>query len=490
MTTTFGLPRWLLLWALVLPLAVLIGYLIAVPLAFSSLILLGAISCVLLFPLFLRWHHAWVIFTWNAALITFFLPGQPKLGYVVAAASLAVSILHRTLRHEKRFIQVPAVTRPLVFIAIVVAVTSVVTGGIGGRALGSEAWGAKRYLGVFAAIIGYFALTAQIIPREKVARYAGWFILSGLTAAGSDMVYAAGSGFYALFALFPVNLAASQATTEGTLYRLSGLAFAAQSVCFYLVLKYGLLGLLNLRRPWRMTTFVVFAILSLFGGFRSLLIILIIVLSVQFILEGLYKTHWGIMVVLAFALLGIGLVSLSDKLPLSVQRSLSFLPLKIDPTARRDAAGTLQWRIDMWKVVMPEVPQYLLFGKGFAFSGTDYYLTQEAQRRGIYLAYEDTLVSGNYHNGILTLIIPFGIWGVIGFIWFCWGALHVLYRNFRFGEVSLKHINTFLFGFFLSRLTFYILFYGQFDLDLPLFTGVVGISIAVNNGVRSPEPIT
>jgi len=189
-----------------------------------------------------------------------------------------------------------------------------------------------------------------------------------------------------------------------------------------------------------------------------------------------------------FSLLAITFViAFIQDMPLSVQRSLSFLPLEVDPTARQDAASTAEWRFLMWKAVLPDVPKYLLVGKGFAFSGTDYMLTQEAVRQGMYTSYEDTLISGNYHNGILTLIIPFGLLGLMSFLWFCAAAIRALYRNYRYGSESLRLINTFLLAFFCARLIFYLSLYGQFDLDLVLFTGTVGLSVALNGGVKTRE---
>ena len=99
-------------------------------------------------------------------------------------------------------------------------------------------------------------------------------------------------------------------------------------------------------------------------------------------------------------------------------------------------------------------------------------------------AYEDTLVSGNYHNGFLTLIIPFGLAGFLAFVWFCVAAFRLLVRNYRHGDPALKKLNTFLLTYFVGRLFFYSVFYGQFDLDLMVFTGVVGLSIAINRGAR------
>jgi hypothetical protein len=137
----------------------------------------------------------------------------------------------------------------------------------------------------------------------------------------------------------------------------------------------------------------------------------------------------------------------------------------------------------MWQVVVPQIPQYLLLGKGFAFDGTDYYLTQQAAKRGVLSSYEGTLISGNYHQGILTLLIPFGIWGLLAFACFCAGAIRVLFLNYRYGPDDLNRLNTFLLAYFVGRLIFYVVFYGQFDLDLFLFVGVVALSIAINRGV-------
>ena len=67
-------------------------------------------------------------------------------------------------------------------------------------------------------------------------------MLSSMTAAFSDLIYAAGPRFYSLFLVFPSALASSLATTEGNLGRLSGVAFAAQSVVFFMIMRWGIRG--------------------------------------------------------------------------------------------------------------------------------------------------------------------------------------------------------------------------------------------------------
>ena len=485
-------PGLVLIYALCLPLALVAGYLLANPTTFTSFSFLSLVFCVLLFPLFIRGHHTLLIFAWNSFLIVFFLPGEPSLGVFLAVGSLFMSILNHTLRKSEKFITPASVALPLVLLLVVVFVTIMLTGGVGARSLGSESFGAKRYITLIGAIIGFFALTAKSIPKNKRILMASVYFLSGLTAAVSDIAYALGPAFYFLFIVFSSSLAAMQVVTQDTLLRFSGVTWASLALCFYLLMRFGIAGLFQVHRPWRLGLFVVGIVASLFGGFRSSIIILAILLLTQFYYEGLFRTKFFPIFVMAVMVSALVVLPFVDKLPLSVQRSLSFLPINVDRVAAYDAISTLDWRLEMWKIMVPEIPKYILIGKGYTFSGTDYFLTQEATRRGLYRAYESTLITGNYHSGLLTIIIPFGIFGLIAFFWFCWAALRVLYKNYQNGSDDLKTVNTFLLSFFVGRLIFYLFFYGQLELDLHIFTGAVGMSVALNGGVlreKAPEEV-
>src|SRR5205823_7908926 len=189
------LPRNFLIYAACVPLALLIGYVLATPFAFTSFATIGLCLGVITLPLILRHHHALLFFTWNAYLIVFFLPGQPMLGFVMAAVSLGIVILDRAMGKDVGRLHFRAAAWSLIFLAVAVAVTAKLTGGIGGRVFGAETWGAKRYLGVFGAIMGYFAMVSQPIPERRRLLYASLFMLSGTTAMVSDLAFAAGSKF-------------------------------------------------------------------------------------------------------------------------------------------------------------------------------------------------------------------------------------------------------------------------------------------------------
>jgi len=482
------LPRTLLIFGMCVPLALLLGYLLATPTDTTSVLFVGAVFLSLLLPVFLLWHHLMVAFCWNAALVVFLLPGQPSLGVVVAAASFFLAFINHIMRRDRRFLSAPSLTRPLLFIAVIVIITITLTGGIGGRALGSEAWGAKRYLGLFGAVVGYFALTSQRIPRHQANLFTALFFLSGITAILSDLAYAAGPSFYFLFAIFPSEMAYLQAVSQSSMVRITGMAFAAGSVIYYMLLRFGLRGVLDLSKIWRLVIFTLLVGSSMFGGYRSSVILILILTLTLFFLEGLYRQYYLIFLVGFVLLTGVFLWGFADRLPLSVQRSISFLPIDVNPIAKDDALGSLEWRLDMWKIVVKDVPQYLFLGKGYTFSGTDFFLTEEAVKRGMYQAYEATLISGNYHSGFLTLIIPFGIFGTLGFVWFCWAAIKALMRNHQYGDPELQTTNRFLLGYFITRLIFFLVFYGQFDMDFMIFTGIVGFSVSLNGGICQPEP--
>lgn len=480
------IPKAALLAVVALPLALLMGVTMANPLSLTSIAMVGGLFIALTLPLWLRWHHALLICFWNAAFVAFFLPGRPPVWVVLAVVGLGIAVVTRAISARAGFLQVRMLTWSLVALAIVVLITLALRGGIGSRALGSDMWGSKRYLTVLGAIIGYFALTSQAIPRHRAQWCVALFFLSGMTALLSDLVFVAGPSFYYLYNFFSVDVAANQALTQDTLRRFTGLAWLAQAGHWFILLRYGIAGVFDLRRPWRLLAFIGLFLIGLFGGFRSSIILLGLLFLTQFWYERLLRTKFFPIALACALLVGLFVVSYAEELPLPMQRSLSFLPIQVHPMARQDAQGSLEWRLLMWKVVINDVPQYLWLGKGYSFSSVDLYLIHESIRRGFFELYEETLVTGNYHNGLLTLVVPFGLPGAAAFGWFIYGGWRVLRRNYLYGDADLKNINTFLIAYFSARLFFYFAAYGQFDLDLMIFTGVVGLSISVNGGVCSP----
>ena len=84
MDRNFEIPRVALVACLVVPLALAAGVMLVNPLALTTLAVLGAGFMALAFPLWLRWHHTLLLCFWNAAIVVFFLPGQPPMWVLLA----------------------------------------------------------------------------------------------------------------------------------------------------------------------------------------------------------------------------------------------------------------------------------------------------------------------------------------------------------------------------------------------------------------------
>ena len=484
MTDGIAWRRGLLAFGLSVPLAFGVGYLLAMPLDIFSFAMLGSLALLITSPILLRWHHALLICTWNAAVV-FPLSPQPQIWVVFAGISLGISLLSYILNKKEKLLFFPSVSLPLLLLGAVMVVTGRLTGGFGG----GDMWGQKRYFSAFTAIVGFFALSAQVIPKDRRMLFAGLFFGSMITSVIPDLVYLAGPAFYFLFSIFQVDLASAQVSSTDQLVRYTGIGFGGQAASFLLIMYYGIRGLCDLAKWWRLFLFLVCLGLSLLGGYRSVVVTTALVGLAVFFYEGLYKTRYAFIFLLVGAMALALVVGFADRMPLSIQRSLTVLPIELDPSVERDAAGTSDWRWQIWKVMIPQIPRYLWLGKGYAFSATDSYLTIEATNRGLAPSYEAIFVSGNYHSGPLTLIIPFGIFGVISFGWFCVSGFRVLYRNYRFGDTKVKKVNIFLISYYSARLLFFLSVYGQFDLDLYVFTGLVGFSIALNGGVARRKSV-
>ena len=92
--------KWLITYAVVVPVAVFLGYVLTNPLDYSTFGLVGALLLVVVLPLLLRWHFWFLLFGLNAGIVVVFLKGSPSVWIVVVVLSLGISILDRALSQE------------------------------------------------------------------------------------------------------------------------------------------------------------------------------------------------------------------------------------------------------------------------------------------------------------------------------------------------------------------------------------------------------
>jgi hypothetical protein len=212
---------------------------------------------------------------------------------------------------------------------------------------------------------------------------------------------------------------------------------------------------LDLKHFWRLLLLLGGLAAALFSGFRSVLVFPLLLFGTQFIFERLYKTKYMLVLMVTTAILAGGICVSANRLPLSIQRCLTIFPLDLDASAIEDAHGSNQWRLEMWRSLLPDIPKYFWLGKGFSIDPKDLYFAQEGTRMGVNASFEGSIVAGDYHNGPLTLIIPFGIWGMLAFTWFVIASFKVLWANHKHSEPEMQNINTFLLAHFTAKLIFF-----------------------------------
>jgi hypothetical protein len=496
MSNDAAVIRSLIVYAICIPLAIILGYLVTDPLDQTSDAIFATVLMLLMLPLLFRWYHTWLIAVWNTSILLMFLPGVLPGWMPVACIGFAVAVGHYALNRERKFIEARSVTWSLIVLALVVAVTAKFRGGLGFHAFGDESVGAKRYLWIWVAIIGYFALISQPVPPQKRKFYTTLFLLGGLTAAIGELASYLGPAFYFLHLFVPGSENSSLLMTgpmaPQNLERFAGFAVAGVAVLYALVARYGIEGVLDLKRFWRPLLFCLALFVSALGGFRSIAITIGLTLTLVFCFEGLLRSRLMPIMVLGALLVGGLTVSFSEHLPLPIQRCLAFLPVKISPVARMSAEASTTWRLEIWQYLLPQIPKYLFLGKGLTFDMNDMAMYTEFgnQQVGGDVGGQFTL-AGDYHNGPLSIIIPFGIWGVIAFIWFLVAGTKVLWANYKYGDPELHRANTFFLSYFIAKTFMFVVVFGGFYSDVVGFVGIIGFNISLNGGVaKKPAPAT
>jgi hypothetical protein len=482
-----ALIRTLIIYAVCIPLAVWIGYLLAEPADRSTFSYAGILALLFLAPILLRWHHFLLIAGWNLGLEIFFLPGTPPVWLLLTALSLGISVLHRTVNSKAHFLSAPEVAWPLVFLLAVVITTAELTGGIGLHSFGGDVSGGKRYVTVIFGILGYFALTAVRIPPRRVGLYVGLFFLAGCCSVIGDLAPYVPSKLYFIFAFFPAtgyDMEGKPGMMEFHA-RFAGVAELGLFGFLFMLSRYGVRGLLLSGKLWRWVLFGCFFIAIFFGGFRNLIMLCGLTFTIQFFMERVYRSRAMPFFVFAGVIAVTLLFPFANKLPYTFQRALAFLPLNIDQMARLDADGSRDWRWEIWRDTYPKVPQYLLLGKGYSISKDE--LAVATSQNFTYLSTADSVsITQNYHSGPLSVLMPFGAWGAIAVLWFWFASLRVLYDNYRYGDPAFKTVNIFLFAYYIAKIFMFLVIFGGLEGDLAQFTVLIGLSISINGGVRRP----
>jgi len=215
---------------------------------------------------------------------------------------------------------------------------------------------------------------------------------------------------------------------------------------------------------------------------------MMITLTLMFFMEGMHRTRLVPVLILG-GVLGVAvLATCSNKLPYTIQRSMSFLPLKWDQDVLFDADGSAEWRYRIWRATWPQVPSHLLLGKGYTITKEDYEMIgggqfELVQASHIDASQESLAISGDYHSGPLGALMPFGLWGGIATLWLMGATWFVLYRNYKYGDPEVHTLNVYLLATCISCIISFMFIFGSYKDIMASYGGMAGFSIAMNGGL-------
>ena len=336
--------------------------------------------------------------------------------------------------------------------------------GWGLKMLDSSLWGGMQYVSVIAALLFYIYSTHVTISHINLKRTLKWFFLFSLLPVGGALI----AWFFPSATLIKnfVDIG-DQADRQMQTSEVTRMAYMQ-----YPAIWIGVAGLFLYDRSSKITPMVVltsvlsFVMLGL-SGHRTVVVLLGLTLLVYMAVRqstasfGRFMKLAGVVILLLAAL-----YYFVGKLPVNFQRPFAWLPgIVIADEAGESAAITSQWRIELWKQLLPMVPDYLLVGRGMAFSTSDanatVALASDRTTRHVYFA-----AIHLYHSGPFWLILDLGVAGLLAGLWFMLGGIvHYGRSLFRISQGARWQ-------------TAYIVFYS-------LFTGYCIFFFAVFGAVTS-----
>jgi hypothetical protein len=299
---------------------------------------------------------------------------------------------------------------------------------VGVYAIGSDIVGGKPYFEIALAFFA-FGILSRVKLTDKVAKLFPLFYIipSSITAALDLLTRITPQLAAPLYMLYSgVGLTAASAnvgnTEDSGMVRLVGLREAAYNGVLALCARYRPITLLSPMYPLRAALFFAGFVGILLTGFRAALLATVVTFLLAILLRRQRQDIWlaGAVGLLSL-LIVVGLQGSVLQLPLTVQRTLSWLPGDWDREALTNAEGSSRWRFEMveWAWNDTLILRNKIWGQGIGFSMDDMNLIANASAAGgtgdEFLGGSDResfMIMGSFHNGPTSAIRSVGVVGL------------------------------------------------------------------------------
>ena len=357
------------------------------------------------------------------------------------------------------YISKSSIPRKACVVWLVIIIMTGFCRGWGFKFLDSSMWGGMQYVSLISAILFYLYSVHVTISENKLKKTLTWLFVFSLIPA---------AGFFLITYVPAMKWVENVVPVADT-----GLERQAPEVVRWVIMQNPAIWMgvsaiyLYERLPKFTPTVVLVSALSFImlglSGHRSVAVLLGLTVCVYLLIK---RHEINLFKFMKFAVVLIVLVVIFylfvGELPRNFQRALSWLPgIDVAYEAEMDASSTSLWRIELWRQLIPMIPDYLWIGRGLAFSQFEAMsasmLASDAGTQHIYF-----IAVHLYHNGPLLLILDLGLAGFIAGLVFMLSGIRHYGRQLRCIPKGSRWNSTYVvfFCFFVGQCLFFLAVFG------------------------------
>jgi hypothetical protein len=376
-------------------------------------------------------------------------------------------------------------TGPLLFFIPIVAVAAIILyhePSLGLRAMGTGREGGRGAILIQIAALAYvFGVSVDALPPQFLHRFPRYCVIAILIASIPFFIttFAPGTApyFYLITSYINTSAYATDILNSGSLQENGGQAVAGIAITAYLVCYYPITSWWRPERWWVIVLAAVALAMVLVGGQRNTLV----TYGVVILVSTWSRYTWRALGFIPLFIFGTFLlVSLNDShavhLPLSAQRSLSFLPGDWDPEVRESAKNSSDFRLGIIDVYLSEYARKSpLLGNGTSYDA------EEAERLNFLMMTQDSpdayyrskafITVKAFHTGWISVydsvgIIGFALFATLG-LGLTWKSGLMVFAKGTDRKSPLFPLKIWLFTNVFSTVFSFFVLYGEIRLCFP-----------------------
>ncbi|MCS1408848.1 MAG: hypothetical protein M2R45_02025 [Verrucomicrobia subdivision 3 bacterium] len=426
------------------------------------------------------------IVTFRSALILPYFPGRPymwEFAAFLAWSGLIITVsLRRYAPDAAKYIQENRWLFVGVVFYCIVLIATMVERGFGLRIMGTAEMGGRFYFQQLMCAIFPVLFVLVRFPEMTLIRLYVFQCLLTLTFLVSDFVFSlSGGSLFGMLQFFELPGDATNFERQAQQFgirRFQSLSVMGQGLMLLILVFHRLDDFFSKKALYLFPLVATVFGIGLLSGHRYLSLILMI--STLFIaytqrfynLKNVLISFGMIIAVL------IPLILYAEKLPLSAQRALSYIPgIKIDHRARINGTATMETRRILRNVGIQMIPQYFWMGRGFMMPSRDYshiwdptYITMHVNQ-------------GKFYNGFIGLMVNTGVFGTLSMLIFLGAGSYLaisimaILREHGCYD-AFARVSCVVASVWMANIIAFLLFHGDSEFAMKTFSLQAGLMIA------------